>query len=339
MYTQLALVTLFAMLLFTPDAHAQNSDKAAAEALFNQGRSLAREGRFDEACPKFEASQQLDAGLGTLLFLADCYEKAGRLASAWATFREAAGVARARGEMDRAEIARVRSTALEPELLQLRVEALAPTPVGFAVTRNGVPIPVAALGTAVPVDAGTWVVRAQAPGFQAFEASVSLRQSDPKQPYVLRIPPLIADPGAPASSPPVPAAASQDAPVTEPPARGVDSSEMNERKDSLQSQQTIGLIVGGAGVVAAIASAVFSVIASSENDDSFAGCRQDDPNLCDANAKAKRDSALNHASIATVAGVIGGVAIAGGATLYFTAPYFNAPDDGRAALVNLRGSW
>lgn len=332
------------MLLLTPDAHAQNSDKAAAEALFNQGRSLAREGRFDEACPKFEASQQLDAGLGTLLFLADCYEKAGRLASAWATFREAVGVARARGEMDRAEIARVRSTALEPELLQLRVEALAPTPEGFSVTRNGVPIPVAALGTAVPVDAGTWVVRAQAPGFQAFEASVSLRQSDPKQPYVLRIPPLIAaagapGPGAPAASPPVPAAASQDTPVTEPPAHRVDSSDLNERNDALQSQQTIGLIVGGAGVVAAIASAVFSVIASAENDDSLAGCRQDDPNLCDANAKAKRDSALNHASIATVAGVIGGVAIAGGATLYFTAPYFNAPDDGRAALVNLRGSW
>src|SRR5262245_31616174 len=38
-------------------------NRAAAEALFNQGRDLMSAGKFSEACPKFEASQQLDPGL------------------------------------------------------------------------------------------------------------------------------------------------------------------------------------------------------------------------------------------------------------------------------------
>ena len=59
------------------------SNKAAAEALFSEGRSLASAGKCDEAIPKFQASQKLDPGIGTLLNLADCYEKVGRTASAW----------------------------------------------------------------------------------------------------------------------------------------------------------------------------------------------------------------------------------------------------------------
>jgi len=41
----------------------------------------------------------------------------------------------------------------------------------------------------------------------------------------------------------------------------------------------------------------------------------------------------------TSIGVIGGVAIAGGMTLYFTAPYWGAPADVDATRVMLRGTW
>src|SRR6185503_8821656 len=113
-----ALVSAF--LGAAPAALGQSSaDKSAAEALFQAGRDLMTQGKYDEACTKFEGSQKLDAGLGTLLFLADCYEKANRFASAWATFREAESIAAGRGDQGRAQVAKSRYGALEPRLSRL----------------------------------------------------------------------------------------------------------------------------------------------------------------------------------------------------------------------------
>ena len=81
------------------------NNRAAAEALFNEGRSLVAGGHYSDACPKFEASQQLDPGLGTLLNLAECYEKLGKTASAWAEYREAIPLARASGSKVRQDLA------------------------------------------------------------------------------------------------------------------------------------------------------------------------------------------------------------------------------------------
>src|SRR3954465_9465866 len=87
-------VTVFSIALNAGAQGKSGGNRAAAEALFNQGRDLMTAGKFVEACPKFEASQQLDPGLGTMLNLAECYEKTGRTASAWAEYREAIPLAR-----------------------------------------------------------------------------------------------------------------------------------------------------------------------------------------------------------------------------------------------------
>src|SRR5437868_1261848 len=75
-------------------------DKATSEALFSDGRKLMADKKYGEACPKFEASLKLDPGLGAMLNLADCYEKNGQTASAWAEFREASASARASGSKE-----------------------------------------------------------------------------------------------------------------------------------------------------------------------------------------------------------------------------------------------
>src|SRR6476661_10803784 len=87
----------------TAEAQPRSSDKTTAEALFGEGRRLMSAGRYAEACPKLEASLKLDSGVGTMLNLAECYEKNGQTASAWTEFREAVSAARDAGSKDRSD--------------------------------------------------------------------------------------------------------------------------------------------------------------------------------------------------------------------------------------------
>src|SRR5262245_65102433 len=102
-------------------AESKAADKTTAEALFAEGRRLMAAGKYARACPKLEASQKLDPGVGTLLNLADCYEKNGQTASAWAQFVEAASEARRLGDARREQAANARADALEPRLGRLTI--------------------------------------------------------------------------------------------------------------------------------------------------------------------------------------------------------------------------
>jgi tetratricopeptide (TPR) repeat protein len=103
-------------------AAAQNASdtKAAADALFDEGKRLIAAGNVDQACAKFEASLQRLDRLGVRLNLADCHEQQGRTATARAEFDEAALQAKERGD-DRAAYARQRADALKPRLARLAI--------------------------------------------------------------------------------------------------------------------------------------------------------------------------------------------------------------------------
>src|SRR5688500_5414952 len=61
-----------------------------AEALFREGKALLQQGKLAEACAKFDASDRLEPSVGTELNAADCHEKNGKVATAWAGFLKAA---------------------------------------------------------------------------------------------------------------------------------------------------------------------------------------------------------------------------------------------------------
>src|SRR5689334_6286435 len=94
---------LIGLMLFACPAPAlgdSSGDVETARALFRSGRGLVAEGKYEQACPKFEQSLKLDPGLGTKFNLADCYEHLGKTATARTLFLEVAALARQAGQSD-----------------------------------------------------------------------------------------------------------------------------------------------------------------------------------------------------------------------------------------------
>jgi hypothetical protein len=143
---------------------ASPAEVAAAQALFEQGRDLLRQGKASEACPKFEESQRLDPGLGTQFNLASCYEQVGKLASAYALFTEVAATAHASGQNERERVARTRAEAVRPKLTKLAIVVPEGEAGEIEIQRDGVAVGEAQWGFPVPVDPGVHHVTASGPG-------------------------------------------------------------------------------------------------------------------------------------------------------------------------------
>lgn len=290
---------------FGPTAEAQPSsnNKAAAEALFDEGRKLLEAGSYPEACRAFEASQKLDAGVGTLLYLGDCYERTNRVASAWATFREAAAMAKTAADDKREQIARGRAEALEPKLYRLTVAVVENVP-GLEVKRNGEPLADATWGVALPVDAGKQTIVASAPGYLTYEKTIEVPSGPGKE--TVAVPKLEPDPAA--SKPAPTATATPTTAPTSPPPPVVPPKE--ERSNGLLIG---GIVVGGLGVIGAAVTGALVGVASSkyaEGDDFCEGTVCTDQVGVDAAEDAR---SLGDVATGTLIGSL--VLIATGATL------------------------
>jgi hypothetical protein len=292
---------LAVFLLQAPVARA--GDVAAAEALFREGRALMEEGKYAVACPKLAESYEQDPGTGTLLALAMCRERAGQLASAWASYGQVASHSKRDGRADREQAARERMQALEPRLsrLTITVDPETATLPGVAVKRDGAPVRSGAWGTAMPLDPGEHVIEAAAPGRQPWSTKVTIAAERDTQ--TVRVPALpvaeslpVATSASPAASTPEPAGA--PAPKEGPPLR------------------TIGLIVGGAGVVALGVGGLFALKAKNANEESKEDDHCNAANQCDAIGGTKRDDAESAAAVASVSLIAGGVLAAAGITLF-----------------------
>ncbi len=305
---------LLAMLVGASGAMA-SEQSVAAQALFDEGRRLLDEGKPGEACPKFAESLKLDPGVGTKFHLADCYEKMGRNASAWSLFLEVADESRKEGQGKRAEFAEGRAEALKPGLsyLLIRVEgAIAP---GLEIERDGVAVGRAQFELPLPVDPGTHVVRAEAPGYVAWEAKVEVAPNGSKA--TLSVPALEPLPEEPEAEPPV--------------GPSVTAAEIGDVAPSgWTTQQQIGLGVAGAGLLGLGASGFFALRAASLNDESNAAdlC---DGNRCSEEGASVRKDAIDAGNLATILAITGGALGVGGGILFLTG---GRKDSGASSAVS-----
>jgi serine/threonine-protein kinase len=282
-------------------AEVSSAQRATAEALFQQAASLMDQKRFSEACEKFAASQELDSGLGTMLYLADCYEQAGRTASAWALFREAEDAARSAQQPDREHIANERATSLEARLskLELRVSAARRVP-GLELRLNDAPVPSASWNVPLPVDPGSSHLEARAPGKKPWSIQLTIADGPASQVAEIQ---ALADAPAPAPSEHT---TGLERPLAVP--------------ASGSTQRAVGYIVSAVGVVALATGGFFGYRAYSSNKRSKGECRADDPNACTPAGASLREEAKTAGALSTVATVSGGALLLGGITIVLTAP-------------------
>jgi hypothetical protein len=270
----------------------QAGRKAAAESLFQRGVELVNEGKFDEACRQFEASQELDSALGTMLHLGDCYEREGRTGSAWALFLEARSLAGATGQSERERLAAERASALEPKLSYVVINVVPQE--GLVLRLNGTVIPAASFGEPVPVDPGEQRVEATLPDAAPYQ----LRVRVPAGPSTVtfRVPSL----------------------EKRTPSRSRAPLSMPER--SGEPQRVGGFVAVGIGGAALATGGVLAFLAREKNEESLSECDQRDTNACSSEGVRLRHEARGLAGTATVTGIVGGVLAASGVVLVLTAP-------------------
>lgn len=297
MKLSIALCSLSLLLSAAPGAQAQASgpDKASAEALFNEGVALVAAASYAEGCRKFEGSQALDPTLGTELRLADCYERLGKTASAWASFKHAQGVARVQSQTEREELARQRVEALEAKLAYLRLDLDGAAPEGLIVERNGGAVPLASLGLAIPVDPGEQRVTASAPGYETWQQTILVPVGPSNA--SLKIPGLRRQAPPQKSGPP-------------------------ELTTHSSSQRTLGIVTGAVGIAGILAGSGFGLYAMKEGDrskeDGF--CPTDDHNGCTQAGVDLRDRARTFGTASTISFIAGAALVTTGVVLFTTAP-------------------
>lgn len=293
-----------------------SADKLArADALFREGKRLSDAGKTDKACPMLEESYRLDPALGALLNLAICYERAGRTASAWATFSKLRSDASRRNDSSRETIAREHVAALEPKLVRLTInvpEAI--RALNVTIHRAGQLVSSAEWGTPIPVDPGDVTVEAEATGKKKTKFTVKVAGEGQTTEWSL---PDLED------APPEPV----KAPVTETkPVEAVTTKTPTpapvQPSDPGVPWRVSGLVVGGVGAAGLVVGTVFGFLASGSWNNVKNGCTDagstwqcPSQDLLD-----DADSAKSAATVATIGLAVGGALVASGATLYLLAP-------------------
>jgi len=293
------LVCLSFFVLGASSARAE-SREALAESLFREGKQLFEAGRYDEACPKLAESHRVDPRTGTLLANAICHEKQGKLATAWSEYASVAARAKRERNDARERHARDKAAQLEAVLSTLTLALasdLAGTP-GLVIELDGTELGAASLGTAIPLDGGTHVVRMRSADAAPQELQVELAASEDRRVVTLHPPAA----GAPVAT--APAASPRETAATE------------------RSSRTLlrtGVALTAIGAAALVLSAGFGIRARRKYDASNEGCEKNGPDCFDAAALAARNAAVDAARITNYAALAGGVVLAGGAVTWLLA--------------------
>ncbi len=292
---------LLACVLAAATAHAGPSP---ADVAFKKGRDFLKAGKFAEACAAFEESQRLDPQLGTQFNIAQCDEKIGKIATAWAIYRDLAdhdtnGARQGKS----AKLA----DALWLRLPKLKIEVVDP-PKGLVVTLDGGDI-TAELGKEQPVDSGSHAIEASGTDVKPWHKDIEA-EAGKSTPISIRL-----EPTDEAAARTAHEQHEQHATI------GVTGGQPT-LVPAHSARKKVGIAITIVGGAAAATGLVFGSLASSKWSDAKAVCGgtvcQDPTKAAQANSLAS--TARGDGNVSTVFVVGGAVAVAAGVVLWVTAP-------------------
>jgi hypothetical protein len=267
-----------------------------AQTLFDKASEEMDQGRYAPACRKLEEVTRLVPDkIGGIETLGECYEKLGKLASAWSAYTAAAAKAREQGQTPRAATLAKQAAALARRLSRLTLEV--PEPVrrwpSLAIKINGVPVAKAQWGTAVPIDGGENEIVATAPGYKPFRKTIQVAQAGAKEQMVIG--PFEVEPSTGIGP-------------------GVTAPDTPPATDGARSwQRPAGIAAIAAGAAGMVIGAAFGGAAINANTQSNEHCIAG--NRCDKTGFALRNDALAFGNASTGFIVAGGALAAAGLAL------------------------
>ena len=106
------LLVATAALIWPALVQAQNSP-AQADAAYQEAKKLLAEGKQSEGCKKLDEANRFYPRIETMLEVAECHDKEGKIATALAEYKEVVAQARKDKRPDKEKVAKVRILALE----------------------------------------------------------------------------------------------------------------------------------------------------------------------------------------------------------------------------------
>jgi hypothetical protein len=290
----LCAATVIALALGAPRARAQDAtgDTATGIAVFEDGKKLAAAGDWAGACPKFAEAARLYHTAAIFLNLGDCYEHVGKVASAWASWKEAEIMARNAGDTTREEVAAKRGQALAPTLPKFAIVVPPATRIpGLEVRRDGVVVGEGQYGSALPADAGQHTVEATAPGHKTWSTVVRIETNGSSASVEVPALDVLAAPAAVGAG----------------------------RGPFWSTQRALGVAIGGVGLIGIVVGSAFTASMISKNNASMAYCPSD-PTKCYAPGVDLRNQAFDAAHVATGTWIAGALIMSAGLAVFLSAP-------------------
>jgi hypothetical protein len=317
------LASLLSIALASASVPALAEDKAMSVKLFDDAKKLMDAGNFAEACPKLEASRQMDpAADGVVLRLAACYQSLGKWAKAWGLYKESLVRAQKAKRQDRIDASKKGIAETEPKMsyVIVRVSGDGQVP-GLEIKWDDKPLDTGAWGSAFPVDPGEHTVAASAPGYKRWDAKLSISVTSESR--TIEVPKLEIVPA------PAPAVTSAPPSSIAPPVAPLPSGDA-------KSTNTVAYLAIGSGVVLVAGGVGAHLMARSARDDYFAGCAEQRTVTCED--AAGRSRVRTWEAVSFVAGGLGLAAIGVGVVLIATRKNEASPKSALVASPMLAGS-